>query len=192
MIILEDYFIYEPVNHAYIGKLFSIAEEEQADFLRVGCFPSRYNRYWPYTALPMHKGIAEINTGAKYRINLQTAIWKRQALLDLLVDGESPWEFEINGSKRANEKKFKALCVIETPHREGIHGPVVYIGGAITKGKWMRDAIRLAKKNNIPLDLSRRPVESFKEEVLRRIYIATPLFIRPGYRYITNKLGIKW
>lgn len=192
LLILEDYFVYEPVSQSYIEKLGVIAQNQNADFLRIGCFPSRYNSYWPYDSLPGHQGLGIIRPGSKYRINLQTAIWKKEALCELLVDGENPWEFEINGSERANNKTFKALCVIENKNKEGIHGPIMYIGGAVTKGKWMLDAIRLAGKNGIYLDSGKRPVETRKEEILRKFYVSTPLFIRPAYRYLTNKLGIKW
>ena len=192
LLVLEDYFIYQPVDNRIIERLFKIAEDENADFLRLGCFPSRYNSYWPYTPLPRYQDLAEIKPGAKYRVNLQVAIWKKQSLLDLVVSGETPWEFEINASERANRKKFKALCVIEEKGKNGIHGPLVYIGGAITKGKWMLDALRLAKQNKIRLDLSHRLVETKKEEVLRKLYVSTPLFIRPAYRYVMNKLQVKW
>jgi hypothetical protein len=192
LLILEDYFIYQQVDNSVVEKMMAIAEGENADFLRLGCFPGRYNSYWPYKPLTWYDDIAEINEGAKYRINLQTAIWRKEALTDLLVSGENPWQFEINASARANQKKFKSLCVIEEHGKAGIHGPIVYIGGAITKGKWMLDAIRLAKKNNIPLDISKRPVETKKEEALRKFYVSTPLFIRPAYRYMMNKLHVKW
>jgi len=192
LLLLEDYFIYEKVNTKAIERLFDIAMEEDADFLRLGCFPKRYNSYWPYTPLNKYKDLAEIVPGARYRINLQVAIWKKSSLLDLLVAGEHPWAFELKGSVRANNRKFKALCVIEDQKQTGVHGPVMYIGGAITGGKWMLDALRLAKKNNIPLDTSRRKVETAKEEKLRKLYISTPLFIRPAYKYIARKLGVKW
>ena len=192
LLILEDYFIYEPVDNAEIDRLFTIAKKEQADFLRIGCFPSRYNSYWPYKPLDAYKGIAEIQPGAKYRVNLQTAIWRKQSLLDLLEGNENPWEFEINASGRANNKAFRSLCVIEERGKQGIHGPIVYIGGAIAKGKWMLDAVRLARKNNIRLDTTHRPLETKREEVLRKLYVSTPLFVRPVYRYMMNKLGVKW
>lgn len=192
LLILEDYFIYETVNQADISRLFEIAEKEKVDFLRIGCYPSRYNSYWPYEPLSEYDGIAEIKPGAKYRINLQTAIWNKQSLLELLLTNENPWEFEINGSKRANEKKFKSFCVIEDKNKDGIHGPIMYMGGAITKGKWMLEALRLSTKHHINLDTTKRPIETKKEELLRKIYVSTPLSIRPAYRYLTNKLGIKW
>ncbi len=192
LLILEDYFIYEPVNNEAINRLFEVARQEHADFLRLGCFPSRYNSYYPYDPLPGYPDLAKVRTGGRYYINLQTAIWKRQSLLDLLVDGENPWEFEINGSQRASARDFISLCVMETKGKEGIHGPIMYIGGAVTKGKWMLDAIRLARKNNIRLDTGRRPVETRKEEVFRKLYIATPLSMRPAYQVIARKLGIKW
>lgn len=192
LLILEDYFIYEPVDSKEIERLFEIACKDKIDFLRLGCFPGRYNTYWPYDALKQYPGLAEIRNGAKYRINLQTAIWYKPTLMALLKDGENPWEFEIKGSERANSMNFRSYCVIEDAKKEGIHGPITYIGGAITKGKWMLDALRLAKKNNITIDTSKRPVETKKEEVLRKFYVSTPLFIRPAYRYMTNKLGVKW
>jgi hypothetical protein len=36
-----------------------------------------------------------------HRVSLQTSLWKRSRLLELIIDGETPWEFEVNGSRRS-------------------------------------------------------------------------------------------
>ena len=39
---------------------------------------------------------------ARYRTSLQAALWRKDALYRLIVDDETPWQFEKKGSKRAS------------------------------------------------------------------------------------------
>lgn len=47
------------------------------------------------------EGYGVVDRGAPYRVNV-CGLWQKQAFLDLLIDGESPWNFEIMGSYRSS------------------------------------------------------------------------------------------
>lgn len=47
--------------------------------------------------------IIEVKPPCEYAISLQAAIWRKSLLLKYLVPGESPWQFEWNGTTRLNK-----------------------------------------------------------------------------------------
>jgi hypothetical protein len=187
IVMLEDYFIYAPVNEPFVVKSLAVMEVEGADYLRLGTFPSRYDSLWPSVPVPNYSGFNKIRPEAKYLVNLQAAIWKKQTLLDILLDGESPWSFEINASRRFAEAGKVALGLDPKANVDVVHGPIMYLCGALTRGVLMRSAIRLANKEGIRLDTGVRKVESVTEEWMRRFYIALPLPARKVYLAAINR-----
>jgi hypothetical protein len=188
IIILEDYFVNKPVNNIEILELINVMEEKDAAFMKLGIFPKKYNALWPHTPLPDYPGLASINKGSKYRLCLQTAIWNKNMLLELLDMKEDPWQFEIEASKRSNNMEHPFLTIIPDPKATYVHGPIKYLCTALSAGKWMRDAIRLCKKEQIEIDTTNRPVETIFEEFKRRVYIFMPIPIRKGVDFVKNKL----
>lgn len=176
---LEDYFIYDTVDTDDILRYFEIAQHTEAAFLRLAVFPHRFRSLHPSSTMPPFDDIGFIHKNSKYRINLQLAIWEKKSLQSLLVEGESPWEFELQGSIRSNDLDKKFLTVLSDQRSSIVQGPVKYFCGAVTQGKWMRDALELANVNGIEVDTSQRPVESEREEKYRYIYTRTPLSLRP-------------
>ncbi len=191
VIMLEDYFIYKNVDSEEIKSLIRIMEEKNSAFLRLGAFPLKYDALWPNEALPGHPKIGVIEKGAKYRLNLQTAIWKKDILLKLLSKDESPWEFEIEGSKRSDTFSNSFLCMIGEPSKNYVHGPITYYCTALSHGKWMRGALKLCRKENIPVDLTVRGIENKWESMARKIYISSPMGIRKLISFIKFRLSFK-
>jgi hypothetical protein len=113
-------------------------------------------------------GITQLN--APFRLNLQAGIWNREDLLALIKDGESPWQFEINGSVRSRTMKKPFLGITKSSEKDILVGPIPYLCTAITKGVWMREVLSLCKKENIAIDLSQRPLESKFQYLKRKIY----------------------
>lgn len=64
---------------------------------------------WPGPTLPYDApGFGEIDKRLEYAVSLQASFWKPQTLRDLLEPGWSPWQVEVEGSKRAAQydKRF--------------------------------------------------------------------------------------
>ncbi len=192
IIILEDYFITKSVNNNEIIELVEIMEKENAAFLKLGIFPEKYNSLWPHTPLKKYPAIASINKGSKYRLCLQTAIWNKDILLKLLDHTENPWQFEIEASKRSNLIDNLFLTVIPDPAKKIVHGPITYYCTALSAGKWMRGAIELCKNEGINIDTSNRSIESKYEEIRRKLYIASPIFVRKIIDFVTHRLSPKY
>lgn len=64
---------------------------------------------WPGPTLDFDvEGFGEIDKRLEYAVSLQASFWKPQTLRDLLEPGWSPWQVEVEGSKRAAkyDKRF--------------------------------------------------------------------------------------
>ncbi len=69
------------------------------DLIRVGIYPrSKQDVYLRSKRLGELKNISKIESG--YTLSHQISVWQRKAFIDLLLDGESPWDNELQGSKR--------------------------------------------------------------------------------------------
>ncbi|MGZ3900045.1 MAG: hypothetical protein ACXVP4_07355 [Bacteroidia bacterium] len=191
LIILEDYFIYEPVNNDEINRILNSMESMDAGYTMLGAFPKKYDELWPHSPLTLNPELGLIKKGSKYRVCLQTAIWNKDILLKLLNPLENPWQFEIEASKRSNQLPNPFLCVLANPSKRIVHGPITYYCTALSAGKWMRGAVNLCRKENISIDLSVRPVESIGEELRRKYYIALPITLRKFVDYILARLRKK-
>lgn len=191
ILLLEDYLIYQNVDTQSIMKYYNVMLQENALYLRLACFPKKYNSWWPYQ--PITKEYAVISYDAKYLISLQTSIWKKDFLLQLIEDNESPWEFEINGSNRARhwtlENPNRFLCLIEDKKKHYVHGPITYYCTGITNGKWERGAISLLKKNGIEITSNTIKIKNVKEHILHRFYIFLPIPLRKLWDFLEKHLS---
>ena len=191
VIILEDYFIYKQVDNDFLISVAETMDAHEAAYTKLAAFPKKYNQLWPHKPLLDNPKIGAIEKGAKYRLCLQTAMWNKEILLSLLNSDENPWQFEINASIRSNKLPNPFLCVIPDSKINYVHGPITYHCTALTGGKWMKGAIELCKKEGIDIDISTRPVESMKEYIYTKLYIASPLTVRKGIDYIKNRFKKK-
>ena len=102
----------------------------------------------------------EISKGADYRLSLQAAVWDKQTLLELLREGESAWELELNGTKRTNDLGAPFLSVIGD-------SSIPYFCTGIVKGKWVKEAVKLYETEGIEVDLTARSVQTPVDRLLR-------------------------
>lgn len=92
------------------------------------------------------KSLGVLQPNDKYRLSLQTAIWNRSLLLELLQPGENGWQTEAIGTKRASKRSEPFLSVWRG------QSPTPYIITAVVKGVWMDSALEFLKKENIPMN----------------------------------------
>jgi hypothetical protein len=147
LLMLEDFYLTAPVDTANILRLHAAMIDLGAVYLRLVAYPK------PDIPVPGLPEIGSINKGAMYRTSLQIAIWDRSVLLGLLLENESPWGFEINGSRRSDQISEPFLCAYD-----GVS--TISYRHTVRRGKWLPDAIRIFAPLGITFDLSRRPAES--------------------------------
>ncbi len=93
---------------------------------------------------------------AMHRVSLQPTIWKRDVLKQITIPGETPWRFEMNGSKRSAEFKY---------FYSATHNLVEYVE-IVAGGKVTRAGVRAIASIN-GLHFLTRNTTKFSEEVYR-------------------------
>lgn len=139
-VILEDLFLSSKVNADEFTALLEFMFEKEANHIK----------YWanPLPDLPTDNPlIGEYARGAPYRSTV-CGFWDRDCLLKLLLEGESPWNFEIMGSYRTSYLNgFYATIV-----------PLCNYKNMIEKGRWIPASVEWAKRNSVSLPLESRPM----------------------------------
>lgn len=93
----------------------------------------------------------------RYRATLQPTLWRREVFLDLLEDGETPWQFEIRGSVRSG-RYDNFLSVSESIYISYVSIPDPgYSREPVVKGKWTIGAVRYARREGLDVDFSTNP-----------------------------------
>lgn len=136
ILMLDDYFIYEPVNTAKICDLVEISYKYDIDYLRLFPCPG------PTEKWTKSKELGVIKSSDQYRASLQVAIWNKQMFLELLKEGETAWETEIEGSRRS--AKMDALFLSVWRDQSPIRYEIAVLGG-----KWRQVAIDIMKRENL-------------------------------------------
>lgn len=161
-LLLDDWWLTAPPDTGALMDFAQIIEAGHAD--HIGLYPSwgKVGRLWvsskgPYVPDPRLRVFAPRSA---YRTSLMPGFWRTKTLQALLVPGESPQQFEINGSRRS-EDNDRFLCVAEYGHfRYVVRNEPGYIWGPVQRGKWTRDAGRYAKVEGLTIDFSKQPGES--------------------------------
>ncbi len=159
VVLMEDYLLTKPVRTAELSALARTAGSLDAACLRLFPCPG------PDRPLSDHPGLGEIAVGAAYRLSLQAALWDKAALAALLVPGESAWELELKGSGRADRVARPFLSVERSPTADYA---LPYFCTGVEKGRWLRPALRLCRREGIAIDLARRPAEPLLFDWVRR------------------------
>lgn len=191
LLLLEDYLFYDHVKTQEIISCLDILEKEKAGALRLACFPSSYNPIWAYEPHTEHAAAGIINRNALYRVCTQPSLFNIDFLKSILVPGENIWQFEVNASERSRTISNSCLCLIENKSEKKVHGPVTYFCTAVTKGKWMRGAVELCRRENVAVDLSVRQMETGWEEAKRKFYVSLPQSLRKYWGFLSNRFSYK-
>ena len=102
--------------------------------------------------------IGEHERGAPYRASLQAAFWDRRTLLDLLRPGESPWDFERDGSRRSSALPAPFYAT---------WSPTLRYVNAVVRGRWSPTGRRVCRQEALATDGAR-------PDVTLRWRLATP------------------
>jgi len=150
--IQEDYFLEAPVRSDMLYELFHQMRLAEIDMLQlrpaIGALPIK---------APSSPLIWSVPQNAKWRINLQVGIWKKEILKSQIRRHETPWQLESYGSFRSRRMKEKIFCV-SADLFDGIDKEVFpyHLTGVIA-GKWVREIVEpLFLKHGIFVDFSKR------------------------------------
>jgi hypothetical protein len=186
LLLLEDYFLIRKVNNNRLFELLEIAKKESPFFIRIFPVPG------PDTDHPHYPEIGIIDKKSAYAISTQATIWNREMLLNFLRPRESAWDLEVKGSARAAELKAPFLS-LKNKHGKGkaedADYPFTYFCTAVYKGKWMRGAVDLCKKEGVEIDLQYRSVENFLDVMHRKYYQRFPRVLQHALDFIRSRFS---
>lgn len=152
LILMEDYLLLKPPDESFINAAMNYMREERVSYLRLFPLPGPdriINRLQDID-------IGEIEPGSDYRVSLQASLWDVDYIKKLVRPEDSPWDFELAGTKRSNRMEDKLHSVSsETRY------PISYYCTAVDKGRWKKEAVKLCRKNGIKPDLSKRKIEPY-------------------------------
>ena len=154
-VILEDLFLASKVDAKQFTKLIDFMFEKNANYIRYWANPSPPDLP---TDSPL---IGESAKGAPYRATV-CGFWDKNYLLELLLEGESPWNFEIMGSYR-------------TSYSDGFYATnssLCDYKNLIEKGRWIPASVDWANRNGISLPLEARPMLMGGNQLISRLQMS--------------------
>lgn len=163
VVLVEDVLISAKVDSNRIATLLSTLQSSNIVHAQL-----LYQKYSQNNLLgdcePMGGGIVELPVGIPYRATLNACLWRKLALLGLLREGESAWEFERDGTVRSFGYPGRFVSATR-PGGE----PLFRWEHGVIKGRWTWEAARFIKHQAKTGPLH-RPVRSFGSFLRLQIY----------------------
>ena len=146
LVMLDDFFLRSKVDTAKIEYCLAFACRCNAQQIRLIPRPR------PTTKIAGERMIGICESGLRYRVSAQAALWHKQALVRLLKAGESAWEFEHNATIRSHEYPDEHYAVWKTvlPYQG------FFAHHVVEKGCWLPHEKWIFARKSIGCDFSRR------------------------------------
>ena len=157
----EDYWLTRPVDTERMESYVDAMESHDLNYLRLLAFPP------PDRDFPADPRLGLISRDGEYRTSAQIAFWRRDVLLELLVPGESVWQFEIDGTRRS-QTYGDTFASTKTHNGDPYYWGISYVCTAINAGRWARAAKRYAAEEGLDVDFSNLPSETWWDDFKRR------------------------
>ena len=155
LLFLEDFFLMSRVNMEAFNEAVDFISNDKS----VGYVGLKYNKTHTFRDKNMEEPkehfFDRTLTDTVNRINCNTALWRKDFLLNLLRMHESPWEFEKYGSYRSKRYDQKIMII------NNMHGimPSVFdydveikYGHGLTMGQWLPKNKELFDKYGIKVN----------------------------------------
>jgi hypothetical protein len=170
----EDYFINALVDVEQINALVKIMLKERYSHISLVTFSN--GGPWYPTNYPL---LWEVDQKASYRISLQAGLWRKERLRFYIRRHETPWQFEVWGSKRAHRIKDSFLCISHDVFDNYSRQIIPYEPTGIVNGKWNREVVYcLFIENGIYVDFSRRGFYDPNRNIRRKAPVITRVISR--------------
>ncbi len=151
----EDYLLKGPIKSAAIFDLLEWYERFGASYLRFIPYPP------PDKLLKENPEIGSINKNNKYLTSLQTAVWKKEMLQEIILEDDTNDSFERLSYERAQEfnSPFLSVAVNSSETNVNVHSYAFdYFATTIFQGKWLKEAVKKFNAVGIKIDTRQRGV----------------------------------
>ena len=180
MMLYDDFILEAPVSYERVQQALGLLQAQ----------PSAAVTYLIDTAVPLSRTDTDdifvaIKDRVDYRLNSAPAIWRKQALMNYTEAGDNPWAWEVFGSYRTwgDGQVFYSL----NPKQSNIYPYNHKKGGAIYRGKWVREVVEeVEKKYLLNIDWTLRGFSS--DTVFEKRSLMWKLnFLQTGFRMVGLK-----
>lgn len=137
----DDFWLTRPVDH----KAINIAQGYMNNHPNVARFDLTSDRLYAAGIKDIgnagHLDLIEAPHDSPYNFSYQSAIWRRESLLSVIVPGESAGESEINSNARMMAKGYDVVGTRQIPLRYCVavqHGKLAFDGGYMGAGHAMK------------------------------------------------------
>ena len=172
LLTLEDFFLRSTVDTPRVMDLYHEMQRKSLRMLRLIPRPGP-------TSSMGNTEYGKIEANEPYKVSTQAAFWHTETLRELLLPGETAWQFETNGSLRsAKLDGFAALWREALPYSHHV----------IERGKWFPWDYWKFSRMNIGVDPAARPVMTAGETskwIFRKII---SILLRPILKRLTPVL----
>lgn len=152
----EDYFLNAPVDQKRLEEFLGLMAENDIDCLRLR-ETGQMRKYLTFESLEETDLLVKVPKEHGYYATTQVALWKKEALEKIVKIGESVWEFERNGTRRARESLDTVVCPNPKVFENWDSGIYPYEPTGIVRAQWWRPAVEeLFREQNIVVDFSTR------------------------------------
>lgn len=139
----------------------------------------------PLESMTSDEVLIPIKDKVDYRLNSAPAIWRKQTLMDYTSAGDTPWAWEVFGTYKTwgDGRLYYSL----NPNQSDIYSYNYKKGGAIYRGKWVREVVeQVAKKYPLKIDWSLRGFSA--DTVLEKRSLMWKMrFIQTGFHMVGFK-----
>lgn len=151
---LDDFYLDQPVRVEELQKCYDYMEQN-SEIAYFSFLPTNDKNN---VASTKYIGFEKRSQNGDYRLNCQFALWNRESLLSFIRPHESPWEWELYGSKRSHRYKQEMYSV-----QAGVPPVFSYKNGeVIMRSRWYLSRVQpLIDKYGLEIDLTKR--ESYEE-----------------------------
>ena len=181
MLMLEDFWLKEKVDEAQLYQCEEIIKNDPT----VGfiCLVYQLNPSLDNPASENYPNLIEYGQRTAYRVTTQAGVWRKDYLLSLLRKHESPWWFEMFGSKRSRRSDYHSYVVKKSVFSYDD-------GGVLFRGCYVEEYIKFFKDDkNISINPKRRTdsKENLMAEVKDKSFLQkmNPLYI---YHYCLSHI----
>jgi len=153
ILMLDDMLVIMEVdNDVIISAVNFISSDEN-----IACITLGGNDQTRITEHCSHQNYSIVADDSPFRVTTSPSLWRRKSLMHLIDKNESPWQFEINGTKRSRGGSYRFY----NTDKKAINTFSTWLADtAIIRGKWQYSALKYIR--SIGYDLVRSRSISFK------------------------------
>lgn len=168
----EDYFLRSQVNGELVRKLAEVlSSSSEIDCIHLTHYGARHG----IERSSARSTVERVSRFGTYRMSLQAALWRKSALSNVLVSGESAWMCELLGTVRCWRRNRPQVYKIAS----GLDSPLDYVTTGVMKGKWNAEVVPLFEDNGIRCNFERRGFFPTARPPFARLRTASLLLMSP-------------